>query len=113
MPPRPYPMGVGLDTDIETGEPLQVLQIDREARRQEQRAQVIERHERLLMDLAGPGGEMVKVIAARLADRIQELIQKDDEARTLANLLGGVEQQLVVGQRVVQEQLEKIIPPQT
>ena len=109
MPPRPYPMGVGLDTDIETGEPLQVLQLDREAKRQEQRAQAIERHDRLVMDLAGPGGEMAKVIATRLAARIEELIQKDDEARTLANLLSSVEQQLLIGQRMAQEQLDKII----
>ncbi len=101
-------MGVGLETDMETGRPLEMEALSRDARRDELRAQELERHQRLLSDLSGQGGEILKDIAERLASRIEELIARDAEASLLMRLLDGVEQKLIVGERMAQDALAKV-----
>ena len=108
MASRPYPMGIGLETDIESGQPLEVEQLHRRARQEALRAQAEERHQRLLSDLSGQGGEILKTVAARLARRINELVDKDPEASVLMRLLNDTEQQLSVGERLAQDALEKV-----
>ena len=110
---RPMPMGLGLDVDIETGEPVDIQQLtrqsQREQRRQEQRSQYL----RLIDDLTGQGGEVIRAVAARLASRVHELIVADPEARALANLLEGVTTRLAAAERIVQDMVpnEFLIKP--
>lgn len=106
---RPYPMGVGLETDMETGEPMALAQFHEEARRDERRAQALERHQQLLQDLAGQGGAVLQVVASRLAQRINSLIAADPEAAAYLALLDGVEQSLTAGERLAQEALERLV----
>jgi hypothetical protein len=101
-------MGIGLETDIESGQPLEVEQLHRRARQEALRAQTAERHQRLLNDLSGQGGAILQDVAARLAARINELVKTDPEAHTLMQILEGAEQQLLVGERLAQDALEKV-----
>ena len=110
MPSRPYPMGVGLDVDIESGEPLAVQQLAQHARREELRARAQERHQRLLDDLSGQGGEVLREVAARLAQRINMLISQDPEASAFFSLLSQVEQRCTAGERIAQDLLGAVLP---
>lgn len=106
--PRPYPMGAGLETDMETGEPLEVGMLHRHARQEELRAQAEERHQRLLNDLGGKGGTVLREVAAQLAKRITHLIAADPEASTLMGLLEGMEQKVFAGEKIAQDALQKV-----
>ena len=108
MPVRPYPMGIGLETDIESGQPLEVEQLHRRARQEALRAQAEDRHQRLLSDLSGQGGAILQDVAARLAARINTLVAADPEAHILMQILEGAEQKLLVGERLAQDALEKV-----
>lgn len=103
-------MGVGLDVDIESGEPLAVQQIAQQAHREEMRARAQERHQRLLDDLSGQGGEVLREVAARLAQRIDALIVQDPEAYALYSLLAQVEQRCTAGQRIMEDLLGAVMP---
>ena len=106
---RPMPMGLGLDVDIETGMPVDIQQLARESQREQRRHEQQSQYLRLIDDLSGQGGEVMREVAARLATRIQQLIAEDSEARTLANLLTGVTTRLTAGERIVQDMLPKEI----
>jgi hypothetical protein len=103
-------MGPGLETDMVTGEPFAMAQLDRDARQQERLAQREFRHQKLLEDLSGQGGEVLRAMAARLASRINELIAGDPEARVLKEMLEGFEVQLLAGERIAQEALRPLFP---
>lgn len=106
---RPIPMGLGLDVDIESGVPVDVQQLARETQREQRRQEQHSQYLRLLDDLSGQGGEVMREVAARLTTRIEQLIADDPEARTLANLLTGVTTRLTAGERIVQDMLPKAI----
>ena len=104
------PMSIGLDTDIETGEPLEVSQIAKQAQQQERRARQLDQYQALLADLAGQGGEIAKMVAEQLAIRVQILINADGEARTLQEILHKIGSKVQAGERLTEETLAKIMP---
>lgn len=105
------PLGIGLDVDMETGEPVEVERLARDAKREEARAKLLERHQRLHADLAGNGGEVCRVVAERLADRINQLIAGDPVASELLTLLSQVGSTLTYGERIAQHHLDPLGVP--
>jgi len=99
------PMGLGLDVDIETGLPVDVQQLTRESQREQRRQEQHSQYLRLIDDLSGQGGEVLREVAARLVARIAQLIADDPEARTLAALLASVTTRVTAGERIVQDML--------
>lgn len=103
------PMGPGLETDIDTGEPLAVVLDDREATRQAQQLKRLDRHYALLADLTGNGGPVLQKIAQKLIERIDLLVEADPEAQTLRALLRDLQADLQIGERLVREELAAVL----
>jgi hypothetical protein len=99
------PMGIGLEVDMETGEPVVLEQLARHAQREEAKARRQERQQRLLDDLSGQGGEVCKLAAEQLAQRIDELVAADPAAGALLALLQRVSGIGAVGLRIAQDRL--------
>jgi hypothetical protein len=101
-------MGNGLETDMQTGDPLLPRELLKESREQERRLRTMERHAALVNDLAGGGGPILRLVASRLAARIDVLIAADTEATTLLTILRSTQQVLAVGERLAADDLQQI-----
>ncbi len=103
------PMTGGLDVEMESGEPRAVGAVSRRAVEEERRNRAMEKHLRLVEDLAGAGGEMARQIAAKLAARIDTLITADPEACAYLGLLKDVQGELRVGERLVAQEVQALL----
>ena len=102
------PMTGGLETNIDTGDPVQVGAIARQAREEERRNRRLERHLALVEDLAGGGGSVVRAIAQKLVLRIEHLVANDEQAAAYLTLLKDLQQELRVGERIVADEVEDL-----
>jgi hypothetical protein len=102
------PMGAGLETDMETGAPVVPQELTRKSREAERRTRAMDRHIQLVNDLAGPGGTVLRQIAAKLIVRIGTLIAGDAEATAYLTILQETQANLVVGEALVNRELESI-----
>src|SRR6266545_2338624 len=72
------------------------------------KCRVMTRHFDLVSDLAGGGGPVVRLIAAKLAARIDHLIAADEQAAAYLALLTDLQAELRVGARVVQDEVQDL-----
>lgn len=81
----------GIDVDIFTGQPLAR---DADTRRKEQASKIVEEAHRnsqlLLNDLAGPGGEVLRLVLESLCRRLDELVAHDPQCQALMGVLAKV-----------------------
>lgn len=63
----------------------------------------ISRHQALLNDLVGDGGRIVRHVAVRLMERIEELVKEDPKASTLMRLLEDAQEELQAGEVFVRQ----------
>ncbi len=106
--PRFGPMTGGLEMDIETGDPVAPQTLDKLARDEQRRQRVMTRHFDLVSDLAGGGGPVVRLIAAKLAARIDHLISQDEQAAAYLALLKDLQAELRVGERVIADEVQDL-----
>ena len=109
MTQRFGPMQGGLDLDIEGGDPSELRELHRFAEREELKHRRLERNTRLVADLAGNGGEVVKAVADKLARRIEELIAQDAAATAYLDLLKDISRDLRVGDRIAQDEMHEVL----
>ncbi len=86
-----------------------MAELIRKASKDERRQRTMDRHFKLVEDLAGPGGVVVRQIAAKLARRIDQLIGEDPEARAYLALLKEIQGDLLVGERVIADTVTSIM----
>jgi len=67
----------------------------------------LRKYNALISDLAGEGGEVMKLVATALEHRINELMKNDSTCKELLAILGTVQHGINVGEKIVRSKMPK------
>ncbi|MDO9566672.1 MAG: hypothetical protein Q7J15_08030 [Candidatus Desulfaltia sp.] len=95
----------GADVDIETGEPISIIQKIREVKRAER---IISEYQELVNDLSGDGGAILKTIAGLFANRINEIIRIDPECKAYQVIFDDLKIKINVGKALTKIKLTEL-----
>ena len=96
--------GSGAEQDLLTGFPSEILRETRSQRDEQRQHEREQRTWRILQDLEGQGGEVVRRLLALTLDRVRYLAASDQELSMLLGVLGGVlGAETATAERVVRE----------
>jgi hypothetical protein len=119
MPRQPM-AGLGMETHMESQTPLEPFweetpddapgsldmeAVGRRAYEADRRHREVGKYQRLVDDLAGNGGAVLKHTAMLLAQRIQTLIEADPEAKAYLQVLQQTAGALAIGKRYAEREL--------
>jgi polyribonucleotide nucleotidyltransferase len=100
-----YPLGVGIETDIETGEPVEEK---KQTELKKKRVKLMQESQDLINDLRGEGGAVVKEVINLLANRINQLINEDPECQAYKKTLETIKYKINIGEIIAKGQFRKI-----
>lgn len=100
----------GIDVDIETGEPIPVIQKKREIKRAER---IISDYQEIVNDLSGDGGAVLKKIAGLYANRINEIIKTDPACMAYQMIFDDLKIKINVGKKLTNIKITELEKAQT
>lgn len=99
MPSR-SPLSRGTDVDMVTRQPVPEADLDRRRREKALHEQRLSRQQSLRIALLGEQSNVVLAqVGQELANRIEAMVQQDDECQALLRVIQHFEEQLAIGKR--------------
>jgi len=105
--PKSSPLGAtGYETDIETGQPVEV---EREIIAKRRLRKLTEQSQSLLNELSGDKGELVKQMMSLYIERINQMIASDQECQTYEKLLSTIKYSVNIGKKIVEDRARGLV----
>jgi len=100
--------GIGPSVCPVTGLPEETDELERQRRQKKKIGKIMARRDELLNDLSGNGGAVLKALAARMADRINELVAQDPEANALREIMIQFTHEINYGNKLAESLIQGI-----
>ncbi len=98
----------GVDTEIDTGLPVEPIRIDRKAKEEKRINRMISDHNTLINDLSGDGGAVLRKVAILYTNRLNIIIQTDPECMAYQAIFDDLKRTIAVGSAVVKRKMEEV-----